>query len=80
MCVIINNDPYLISATLIDLNPVELNNHPFIISLNKCSRSCNSIDSLSTKICLPTKTQDINVKVFNMIANKNYGRTMTTHA
>ena len=29
--------------------------------------SYNSVDDLSTKVCLLSKTNDLNVKVFNMI-------------
>ena len=35
---------------VIDLNPAELNYYPFVVSLDKCSRICNAIDDLSTKI------------------------------
>ena len=42
-----------------------------MIGLDKCSGSCNSVDDLSTKICVPSKTEGMNVKVFNMITNKN---------
>ena len=34
----------MIRRTLIDLNPVELNHYLFMISLDKCSGSCNSVD------------------------------------
>ena len=42
----------MIRPTLIDLNPDELNYYPLIVSLDKCSRSCDAADDLSTKICL----------------------------
>ena len=48
----------------------ELKYDPFIISLNKCTRSWNV---LSPKICVSKETKDINVKTFNIIANKNEG-------
>ena len=32
----LNNEPCMIRPTLIDLNPVELNYYPFMISLDKC--------------------------------------------
>ena len=35
-CVSLNNEPCMIRPTLIDLNPVELNYYPFMISLDKC--------------------------------------------
>ena len=37
-----------------------------MISLDKCTGSCNI---LSSKICVPKK--NVNVKAFNMITNKN---------
>ena len=42
-----------------------------MISLDKCNESCNFVDDLSTKICVPSKTKDRSFKVFNMITNKN---------
>ena len=75
----LNNESYMISPTLIDLNPVELKYYPFIISLDECRGSCNFVDDLYIKICVPSKTKDINVKVFNMITNKNEAKTMVNH-
>ena len=48
--------------TLNDLNPIEHNCYPLMISLGKCNGSCNVIDILSTKLCVPSKTKDVNVK------------------
>ena len=39
----------MISPTLFDLNHVEYNYYPFMITQDKYSRSCNSVDDLSTK-------------------------------
>ena len=66
----------MVRPNLIDLNPVELKYYPFMISLNKCTGSCNV---LSPKICVPKETKDINVKAFNMITNKNEAKAMTEH-
>ena len=66
----------MVRPTIIDLNPVELKYYPFMISLNKCTGSCNV---LSPKICVPKESKDINVKAFNMITNKNETKTMTKH-
>ena len=62
----LNDEPCMVAPTLIDLNPVELKCYPFMISLDKCIASCNV---LSPKIYIPKQTKDINVKVFNTIAN-----------
>ena len=75
----LNTEPYLIRPTPIDLNLVELNYYPFLITLDKCSGSCNSLDDLSTKICIPSEPKDINVIVFIMIATKNKAKAIVKH-
>ena len=53
-----------------------------MINLDKCSGSCNSVDDLSTKISIESKTKDVNVKVSNMITiNKwiNETKIMVKH-
>ena len=60
----LNKEPCLIRPTIIDLNPIELNYYLFMISLDKCNGSCNVVDNLSTKMCVPSEIKDLNVKVF----------------
>ena len=55
------NEPGMARPTLTDLNLVDVNYYPFIINLDKCSGSCNAVDDLSTKICAPSKTKDVNL-------------------
>ena len=43
----LNNRPCMIRPTLIDSNPVDLKYYPFMISLDKCRVSCNSVNDLS---------------------------------
>lgn len=40
----LNNQPCIARTTLIDENPDELPYHPFVISVNKCGGSCDTID------------------------------------
>ena len=75
-CLFLNDEPCMARPTLINLNPVELKHYPFITSLNKCSGSCNV---LFPRICVPKETKYLNVKVFNMIADKNEAKAMTQH-
>ena len=72
----LNDEPCMVRPTVIDMNPVELKYYPFMISLNKCTGSCNV---LSPKIFAPKETTDINVKAFNTITNKNEATAMTEH-
>ena len=44
--------------TLIDLNPVELNDYPFMFSLDKCNGICNADDDLFAKTYVPSNTKD----------------------
>ena len=66
----------MVRPTHIDMNPFELKYHPFMISLNKCTESCNVS---SPKIYVPKETKDINVKLFNMITNKDKDKAMAEH-
>ena len=60
-CVSLNNEPCMIKPFLVDLNPAELKYYPFMINLDRYSGKCNSVDDLPTKICVPSKTKDVNV-------------------
>ena len=51
----------------VDLNPNELRYYPFVVNLDRCDGSCNSLDDLSDRIYVSNKTEDLNAKVFNMI-------------
>ena len=66
----------MVRPTLIDISPVELKYYGFMISLNKCTGSCNV---LSPKTCVPKETKDIHVKAFNMITNKDEAKAMTVN-
>ena len=57
------NHAWLGRPTLMNLNLIELNYCPLIIS----NGSCNVVDDLSMKICVLSKTKDLNAKVINMI-------------
>ena len=76
-CVTLNNEPGMIGLTFIDF--VKLNYYPFMVNLDKCSGSCNAADELSIITCVPNKTKDINVKVFNMITRINGAKTLIKH-
>ena len=69
----LNDEPCMVRPTLIDLNLAELKHYSFMVSLDKCSGSCNV---LSPKICVPRKAKDLNVKAFNMITNRNEAKTL----
>ena len=51
----------------------------FEIKLDRCAGSFNNINGLSNKVCVPKKRQDLNLSVFNMIADRNKSKTVTNH-
>ena len=55
-CLFLNDEPCMVRTTLIDMNPVELQYYPFMISLGECTGSCNVS---FPKICVPKETKDI---------------------
>ena len=78
-CMSLNNEPYMVRSTHIYLNPIELNCYPFIISLEKCNRSCNAVCNLYMKICVLSETKDVNIKVFNKIRKINEAKTVAKY-
>ena len=65
----LSNKKYEIQPTLINLHPNEYNQelpyYPFVIKLDRCVASCNTLDYLSNKACVPNKTEDLNIHVLN---------------
>ena len=62
-CVSINNQKCEIQPTLINLHPneysQELHYYPFAVKLDRCVGSCNTLNDLSNKVCVPSKTEDL---------------------
>ena len=61
--------------TLITLHPnkcgEESHYYPFADKLDRCVGSCNTLNDLFSKVCVPSKTEDLNLSAFNMIAGIN---------
>ena len=41
--------------------------------------SCNTLNNLLNRVCVPNKTEDLNLSVFNMITRINESKTLTKH-
>ena len=69
--------------TLINLHPnkysEEFHCYPFAFTLDRCVGSCNTLNGLSSKVCFPNKTEDLNLSVFNMITEINEMKTLKKH-
>ena len=82
-CVSSSNQKCKIQATLINLGPneysIDFHYYPFTVKLDRCVGSCNILKDLSNKVCIPNKTEDLNLSVINMTAGINESKTLTKH-
>ena len=63
-CVSLSNQKCQIQPTLINLHPNEYSQefhyYPFVVKLDRCIRSFNTVNGLSNKVCVQYKTEDLN--------------------
>ena len=82
-CISLINQKCEIQPTLINLHPNEYNQelhyYPFMFKLGKCVGSFNTLNDSSNKVCVPHKSEDLNIHVFNMIAWKNESNVLTKY-
>ena len=80
-CVSLSNQRCIIQPILINLHPneysQEVHYYPFAVKVDKCVGSCNTLNDLSNKVCVPNKTQDLNLSMFNMVTRINQLKTLT---
>ena len=50
-----------------------------MVKLDRCNGSCNTLDDLTKKMCVVSKTEDVTIKVFNMMSRINEWNTLTKH-
>ena len=53
--------------------------YPFSIKISKCSDSCNTVNDLYSKICVPDVIKNLSVKVFNLMSRTNEMRFIERH-
>ena len=70
--------PILINLHLNEYSQ-EIHYYPFAVKLDRCVGSCNTLNDLSNKVCIPNKTENLNLSVFNMITGINESKTLTMY-
>ena len=82
-CVLLSNQKCKIQPTIINLYPNEYSQefhyYPSAVKFDRCIESCNTLNDLSNKICVPNKIEDLNLSVFNMITGINESKALTNH-
>ena len=53
--------------------------NPFVVNLDKCAGSCNTLDDLSSRVCVSNEIEDLKFRCFNMITRINESRILTKH-
>ena len=80
-CASLSNQKFVIQLTLINLHPNEYSQefhcYPFVVKLDRFVESCNTLNDLSNKVCVPNKIEDLNLSVFNLITGINESKILT---
>ena len=78
-CISLSNQPCMIQPTIINLHPNKCTQRScyylFAVNLNRC----NTFNDLSDKVCIPDKTKDLNLSLFNIITEINESKTLAKH-
>ena len=82
-CVSFSNKKCEIQPALISLHlnkySQEFHYYPFTFKLDQCIGRCNTLNDLSNKACIPNKTEDLNLSLFNMITSIFESKTLAKH-
>ena len=82
-CTLVSNQKCMTHPTLISLCPneysQELHYYSFAFNLDVWTGSCNTLDDLSNKVCVPNEKEDLNLHILNMIKGINESKTFTKH-
>ena len=78
-----NNQKCMTQATLINLHPNEYSQefqyYPFPVKIHRCVESSNTLNDLSTKVCVPSKIEDLNLSAINIITGINESKILAKH-
>ena len=74
-----NNQECKVRPQILNVHSDEPLFYPFRIKTSKCSGSCNNINNLYAKMCLPDVVKNLNVKAFNLMSRTNETRHIKWH-
>ena len=79
----LSNQKRMTQPTLINLHPNEYSQkfqfYTFAVKLGRCVGSCNTLNDLSNKVCVPNKTEGLNLSVFDIITEINESKALKKH-
>ena len=80
-CVSVTNQECMPRPKILDVNEGvgEALFYPYNVLVNKCSGSCDTLDSPMAKLCVPNIIKRINMKVYNFLMRLNETRNVLWH-
>ena len=82
-CVSLSNQKCNIQPILITLHSnkysQEFHYYPLSVKLDRYVGNCNTLIDLSNRVSIPTKTEGLNLSIFNKIVNVNESKLLTKH-
>ena len=80
-CVSVANQKCMLRPKIIDVNEGvgEALFYPYNVLVNKCSRSCNTLDNPMVKLCVPNVIKAVNMQVYNFLMRLNETRNVLWH-
>ena len=80
-CISLSNEKCQTQPTFINLHSNEYSQefhyYQFAVKLDRCVGSCNTLNDLSNKVCIPDKTEGLNLSMFSMITGINESKILT---
>ena len=77
-----HNQQCMIEPIIINLHPNEytqgLSHYSYVVNLDRCMGSCNTLYGLSNRICVLNKTENLNLNAFNMITEISESSQIST--
>ena len=70
-CISMSNQECKTTPQVVNVNGDEPVCFPFCIKSSKCSGSCNNINHLYAKMCVPDVVKSLNIKVLNLMSRTN---------
>ena len=67
----LNKRPCQAKPILADINANEPVFYPFTVGVSKCGGSCKTVNDPYTRICVPNKSRQMYVKLFNLMSRVN---------
>ena len=82
-CISLSNQKCMTQPTLSNLHPNEYSQefhyYQFAVKLDRYVGSCNALNDLFNKVCVPNKAEYLNIRVSNMITGINESKRLTKH-